>query len=81
MEHAEEEVGVEQPFPTEGVAPAPQEEGADDGKDVVDNALVHLELSYFVLNISVGRRVGVLQQVIADLLSEGEVVVTSFVDN
>ena len=57
MEHAEEEISVQQPFPTKGVAPAAQEEGADDGKDVVDNALVHLELSNFVLNIGVGGRV------------------------
>ena len=81
MDHAEEEVGVQQPFPTEGVTPAPQEEGADDGKDVVDNALVHLELSNFVLNISVGGSVRILQQVVADLVSEGEVVGASFVDN
>ena len=57
MEHAEEEVSVQQPFPTEGVAPTTQEEGADHWKDVVDNALVHFELSNFVLNIGVGGRV------------------------
>ena len=81
VDHAEEEVGVEKPLATKGVAPAAQEEGADDREDVINNTLIHLELSYFVLDVSVGHRVSILQQVVADVIPEGEVVDTSFIND
>ena len=39
----EDIVDVEEELPAEGVAPAAQEEGAEDGEQVVHNALVHLK--------------------------------------
>ena len=45
----DEEVEVEEPFATKGVAPRPKEERADDGKEVIHNALVDPKLCHLVL--------------------------------
>ena len=45
----DEEVEVEKPFATKVVTPRTEEEGADDGEQVIHNTLINFELSYFVL--------------------------------
>ena len=44
LDHAEEKVDVEEVFSAKVVTPAAEEQGANDGEQVVHNALPHREL-------------------------------------
>ena len=77
MNHAEDKVDIKEQFSPEAITPAAQEERADDGEDMINDALVHSELRHRVLNIGIVEVM--VDQIITQLLSKIIIIQTCFI--